>query len=283
MRDDQGDPGVAIARVVDDALERSLASQGPFEVEFSPTSFSEIAEMAGCEADQLADCVGRIAHTLAPDVREPAAGASEWLLVRQLVRLPSGAHRITLSAQDGPDAPTMRTRQAETAALAEPEITAVVSSLVSGLYGSAPVRRPAAPVVTATPPAQPRRTDLDARRAMGWASVGIAGALLSAGIAVGTSARHDERTYAAMNIQDSRDAARAQDVLQQAEQRARIANGLFVASAATAVLGAGLLVWGYVGERRVRAPVQVAASPSWHGAGLLVRGTFEPGSTGRER
>jgi hypothetical protein len=248
--------------LVDRALLSALAEHTRFDqTYFSPTPFPEVQLAAGCQG-RTHDCVERIATTLDAD----------WLLVRELRRDDSGAVVLQLVAQDGA---TARTRRAEARVARNGSPERVVEQLVTDLYGSPGIESaPAAPPVA--------RVDSDsgdgprkAARVTGFTLLAGSAALLTSGIALGTVARKDHDRYARTEVTDVRSAENAQEFLDDAQRRSRVANSLFASGGIAAATGAAILIWRRVKLRDADAPrvsVDVVGTPEL--AALQVSGSF---------
>lgn len=269
LRDNPGELA-ALAEEIDRQLLLTLGHEAGFAAELSPTPFAEVALMADCGERSPAGCAVAISHAL----------DTEWLLIRQLKREDNGSLQLSLTAHDGPDAIISRRTAVtlpDSGALDLPRLLALmVAQLYAPLTRTGTTEPPAAAPAVPTAPA-PTKRRLDPRAVIGWSSVGVGGALLATGLILGGLSRHDERAYSRLRIDDIDDARRAHALIAQAEKRADFANGFFVASAATALLGAGLLLWKGVGERREASSLQVAALPALGGTSFLVRGAWSGG------
>jgi hypothetical protein len=307
LRDNHGELSSRWVGAVDRELLRSLTEQAGLSAKLSPSPFEEVALMADCGAQRSTSCV--LAITRALD--------TEWLLIRELRKKQGGKVQLSLVAHDGRDALLSRRVTATLREREQADLASLLAGLVSQLYPKVPepmqaeVRASAreqnlALQVEASPRASGRaaeetelasapegsgpsrrsategapersRSQRDPRSIVGWTSLGVGGALLTSALIVGAKSSSDERAYSDLQIEDAQDAQRANDLLARAEKRADYANGLFIASAATAAFGIGMLVWRGVSEKR-QPPIQVAAMPGRGGGSLFIRGSLSGGS-----
>lgn len=231
---------------VDAALQGSLAQHPEISAERSEMPLDDVAIAAGCNgADD--SCRQEIAGTV----------DAQWLLVRELVTNAAGVAELRLSAHRHGQVNTVRRAQSTVTEDGPTAPENVVAALVSQLFPYGEARAPreesahveAAPVAPAeeravaaaepTEPLAPRPTPSKKvlLRATGWTLAVVGCSLLAAGATLGGISRSDHNEYADMRIRTDSDVDRARGLLDQAQERARRANGLLIGGAVAAAAG----------------------------------------------
>lgn len=254
LRGGESGPREPISRRVDAELTRALSRLG-YRPRISPVPFEELQLAAGCEGS-TAECLYAMRDALDTD----------WVLVRTLQQSGPDAYDLALFAQNGRDASVRRRALAQVSSAGVTSPVQIVPELVGLLLLDTERTQPR--VAAPSPPKEARADVADAPRAqravnvIGWSSLAVGAALLSAGIAVGVAAEDDEAAYQRFVVVRAQDAERANDLRERAEQRARAANGLVYSAVALGAGGAALLIWNAVrtrkAERALRANVSVA-------------------------
>lgn len=273
----------ALKAEVDRAVLETVLGRARFsEAYASPVPYAEVELAAGCDQGE-AGCLQRIAATLDTD----------WLLVRDLVRDGQGRVFLTLIAHDGSNAIVTRRAIAEISPKTQQRPGEVVPLLVDKLYpgrtlaDSPRAEAPVAAATSATPlpavtdseatgPAEPGPRTRSPAKIVGWSATSIAGALVVAGIVVGSLSRGDQRQHERLPIEHRSDTDRAYELLDQARRRTDIANGLLFGGAGLGAIGLASLAF-----HHFRPPmddrVSVRVKPARAGVAVALRATWQGG------
>ena len=255
LQRETGPVPLALREEVDRCLLSSISARAGFVSAYaSQVPLDDVALAAGCSAE-AADCMERIANTLGAD----------WLLVRELARDQTGRVLLTLVAHDGPAA--LITRRAVASVSGEADAPKrVVPQLVERLYARRDERL-----------AEPGQSHRSAAELVGWSTAGAGLGLVVAGSVVGALSRSDHRAYGRTEIHSPADVDRAEQLLERAQQRARVANGLLIGSAAASVAGAATLLWTYLHPRPDERRVALGISPTRSGVSVSLAGAWRGG------
>jgi hypothetical protein len=260
---------------VDRLVLEAVSERAAFTAYVSPVPFDDVELAAGCSGRD-AGCLQRIAATLDAD----------WLLVRDLAK-DGGRTYLTLIAHDGPSAMVTRRAVAELSSKRQQTPKELVPQLIERLY---PGRGDPGTVggrgALPAPTLALDNTRSDGRqyspaRIVGWSAAASGGALLVAGVVVGALSRADERANARLLIKgdpfEQRDRAdQARDLMDRAERRTKVANGLMFSGAGVGVAGVTALLWEYLRPKRDQR-LSVGVAPVRSGLALGVRSNFGGG------
>jgi hypothetical protein len=247
------DADAALRTKIDRQVMASLQAHARIDRAYaSPVPSEEVELAAGCSSRDV-DCLQRIAATLEAD----------WLMVRELASNEKGGLFLTLVAHDGPSAVVTRRAAAQ---VSDDNVGRVVPMLIERLY---PTPLSAA---EGREPASRHRTPL---AVVGWSATAVTAGLLATGAVMGTLSRRSQDEYVRQDIDFMRENVdRAAELHARAEKRANVANGLFYASAGTAVIATGALLWNYLQPQEEARPVQLSMAPARDGAALSLSGQW---------
>jgi hypothetical protein len=260
---------------LDRELLRALAGREDLPAaELSPVPFSELALMVECQRG-TADCLQLVARRL----------EHRWLVLRIVEHDSSGNSRLTLMAPDPFVAGVTRHVSGALSSLASsPE---ELARLLSQLYPRNTVQPvPLAPLAAATlfpatkgaQPSAPERAGRR-RRLAGYGLLGTSVALLVSGSIVAGVAVRDRHRYEAQALQTAADVDRAAGLKERYEDRTAWARGLWAGAAVSGALGASLVFWDWLADRKdSRASgMRLAATPVAGGAGIWLSGALPGG------
>lgn len=256
-----GDVDDALRGEVDRLVLQTATADAGYQHAFaSPVPLEDVELAAGCSAREDG-CLQRIASTLGADT----------LMLRDLSRGADGKVQLALTVHDGKkDAPA---RRAVSVLPAELDGTdQVVPRLLEQLFPEVRKQREERPRIG-------RRLDLHTPSGIvGVASLGVATTLLAGGIATAISWRRAQNDYDSAPAGDHDGVDRLHEHLDQARRRARIANGLFIASGSLAAIGVSSLLYGYLrGRSTEKRSVELAAVPMHDGVALSLHGAWRGG------
>jgi hypothetical protein len=106
----------------------------------------------------------------------------------------------------------------------------------------------------------------------------LGGGLIVGGLISGAASRRDEEAYANITIDSAEAVDEAHTVLASAQRHARIANGLFIAGAATTTAGLATVLWRWRALRKDARPTALSLQPASAGLMLSVSGSWQGGS-----
>jgi hypothetical protein len=234
-------------------------------VDALPVPLEDVQLAAGCLSDLGAPDETRAALEIACLRLVARQLDVDTLLVRQLSGQGDGTVLLTMLVQDL--TPTYGEPQRAQAVL--PHASAKdskrsVQQLVTQLFPQAKSR--------ASSSAEARR-----RRALGWTLSAVGTGLLVASLTCATLARHDERSYADVDIENEQDVDHAQQLLGRAERRARMANVFLGTGVAVTAAGVASLLWPFAVLRKDSSTAALSIQPTNSGAMLMVDGAWRGG------
>lgn len=272
LQSDGSDPiDEQLRRSVDRLTLEAMTKRAGFERAYlSPVPFNDVELAAGCSGRD-AGCLQRIAATLEAD----------WLMVRELTREPSGRIYLTLIAHDGPSAIITRRAVAEIAKSGTQAAERVVPLLVERLYPGRVVAAPPPQSRELPAPALAPRPARDDRgpspaKVIGWSSAAAGGALLAAGVVVGTLARSDARKHERLDLRSMPAVDGAHDLFARAQRRTDIANALLIGGASAGTVGVAALLWDYLRPKRDER-LSLRVGPARGGVAVSLRASFRGG------
>ena len=257
--------GPADSAALDAALHDALAQLQTFSrVNTLPVPLEDVQLAAGCftavspheEARAAIEivCLRLMAQQLGVDT----------LLVRQLIDQGDGSVLLTILVLDTAD-PS-----------AEPARAEAVLAPASLQDGKSAVR-----LVAQLFPHSLQRASSSAtsrqRRRLGWTLSAVGTGLLFASLTCSVLARHDQRSYADVDIEDEQDVDHAQQLLGRAGRRARLANVFLGTGAVVTAAGVASLLWPFVALRKDTSTAALSIQPTNSGAMLLVDGAWQGG------
>jgi hypothetical protein len=101
--------------------------------------------------------------------------------------------------------------------------------------------------------------------------------LLAGGVALGALSRRDHRAYKQSDIGTYEDVDYADELLERARDRARLANVLLISGAAVSAAGVVTLLWSYLQPRSEQRKMALQLAPERSGMSLSLNGAWQGG------